>query len=414
LQIKAGTPMWDLYNMENSPYTSGLFLWSLALRYQVTKDEEALRWATKAFGSLDLNFRMCVANGERGLLCKPYGMKFTKETSPDQQVAVIGGLWEYRKIVDEKTKRTIDEMIPAIADWWRTRDYKLTYFDNEGDWFYNEWARAQYGPVYVQMHVMAYHVTGDEVYRKEADRLLELIGPFRTRVDSARKKLAETGESGEACWPKNLYGFEYDPSRRKYLFLDWENTGAIWLAAAPAAWLYDHEPSLRPLLSHVIGNYYRVKINNLTPDLGCPYWSQLDLETNQSHPLVRPRITSKDPKDFIIGLNWTLFSYASNTLCGDIGGRVMNIALLAHHYAPDFSPGALNLAQRMLAKLDDQRLASFWDPTGHEFMPEDRWLTEVLSSETPSFAVLSYWQAKSWGIDLDETDAGHVKATASH
>src|SRR3954468_25012304 len=38
LQLKAGTPMWDLYNMENSPYTSGLFLWSQALRYQVTKE----------------------------------------------------------------------------------------------------------------------------------------------------------------------------------------------------------------------------------------------------------------------------------------------------------------------------------------------------------------------------------------
>ena len=65
------------------------------------------------------------------------------------------------------------------------------------------------------------------------------------------------------------------------------------------------------------------------------------------------------------------------------------------------SEAALTLAKRMLAKLDDQRLASFWDPTGEEFMPEDRWLTEVLSSETPGFAVLTYWRAKSWGIDLE-------------
>lgn len=399
LNLKAGTPMWDLYNMENSPYTSGLFLWSQVLRYQVTKEKEALRFAAKAFRSLDLNFQMCVANGERGFLCKPYGMKFSRETSPDQYVSVLLALWNYREMVDAPTRRRIDEMIPAMSDWWRTRKYKIDYFDIPGGCWLpdNEACPSQYGPVFVMMHLMAHRITGRAECRDEAQRIIKWLGTFPTRYDVCRQQMLR---DGTCFWPEKLHGYEYDSSRRPYLMLDWENSGAIWLAAAPAAWLHDHEPSLRPLMEHAIGNYYRTKIRNLTPDLGVLYWTQFDLETNQSYPLVRPRI-STDVKDYIIGLNWNLFAYASKIITGDVGGRILDMAMLAHHYAPGFSPGALTLAKRMLAKLDDQRLATFWDPTGEEFMPEDRWLTEVLSSETPSLAALTYWQAKSWGTDLE-------------
>src|SRR5689334_12161653 len=118
LKIKAGTPMWDLYMYENSPMTAGDFLWSQVLRYKLTKEDEALRYAAKAFRSLELILELSQANGERGLLCKPYGLKFTRETSPDQYVPVILGLWEYRDIVDDKTRAKIDRMIPIMADWW--------------------------------------------------------------------------------------------------------------------------------------------------------------------------------------------------------------------------------------------------------------------------------------------------------
>jgi hypothetical protein len=87
-------------NNENSSWTSGLFLLSQCLRYAATRDDEALAYAAKAFRSLDLIFRLTEARGERGFLCKPYDCSASLQTSPDQYIAAMLGLWEYRRIAD--------------------------------------------------------------------------------------------------------------------------------------------------------------------------------------------------------------------------------------------------------------------------------------------------------------------------
>jgi len=208
-------------------------------------------------------------------------------------------------------------------------------------------------------------------------------------------------KEGKCFWPKRLHGYEYDPSRRKYLHLDWENYCCIWYAASAAAWLIENEPGLKPMLQHAMGNYFRhMKQNVLGDDLLPFYWSQTDLETGKCYPLIVPRI-STDRKDSVIDFDWNFCYYTSELRWGDNAACLLDTALLAHLYAPGFSPGALTMAKGMLAKLDGNRLRWMIDPDGKQLMPEDRWIGETLSSQGPVFAVLSYWRAKLNNVVLE-------------
>jgi len=400
-KVKAGTSNEAMQNHENSPYVAGLFLWSQCLRYQVTKEEEALRYAAKAFRSLDVNYRLAEHRGEPGFFCKPYNLEYSRESSPDQYAPILQGFWEYRQLGDDQTRARIDQMLPAMSDWWRKRNYRLVYFDHkgEGNWLDDgPLASAQYGPLFVVLHLMAHRITGREEYRVEADRILARLIPFPWRHDVSRERMLKQGIS---YWPERLHGYEYDVSRRKYLHFDWENYACIWFAASAAAWLMENEASLKPMLQHALGNYFRHMQQNVLAADGLPfYWTQTDLETGKCYPLVCPRI-STDRKDNLIPFDWNFLAYTSEIRWGDNTARLLDTALLAHHYAPGFSPGALVLAKNMFAKLNRQRLLWLIDPDGRQLMTEDRWIGETLSSEVPVFSLLSYWRARRHNIPLE-------------
>lgn len=392
--IRAGIGMHALNNHENSPYVSGLFLWSQVLRYRATGDDEALANAAKAFRSIEIIYELGVANGQTGFLCKPYNSTFSHETSPDQYVPIMCGLWEYGELCDDATRARIDEILPAMSDWWRLNDYKLVYFDKAGDWLHGD-SLPQYGPEYAALHMMAHRITQREEYAAEARRVLELVGPYPTRFDVARQQLAATGKTN---WPEKLHGYEYDVSRRGYLHLDWEVYAPIWFGMAAVAWMLENDADDRRLLEQALGNYHRQLKHHLTPDLLALYWTQTDLETEKVYPLVRGRDTD-DWTKWIISFNWDLFSYQARNYWNDDIARVMHGALLAHHYAPQFSPGAQELCREMMTRLDSERLHYVLDPH-QELAPTDLWLTQTLSSEMPGFVLLTYWQARCWGIEL--------------
>lgn len=402
--LRAGTTMWDLHHFENSPYTAGVFLWSQCLRYQATKDDEALRYAAKAYRSLELTYRMAEERGEPGFMCKPHGLTFTRESSPDQYASFMPALWEYRKICDAPTRARIEQMIPAMSDWWRLRKYRLAYFDRpESSWLPDEEVcPSQYGPMFAEMHLMAHQITGRPESRDEAYRIIEWLGTFPWRHDVCRELMVR---KGTCFWPEKLYGYEYDPSRRQYLHMDWENYSAIWYAATAAAWMIENhdDESLKRTLRHAMANYLRHSRQNLTDDFGNLYWSQTDLDTGKCYPLVRPRI-STDVKDFLIGLNWNFFSYASKFYWNEQGQILTDIAMLAHHYAPGFSPGALSLYKTMMAKLDNERMHYMTDPDGKQLMASEKWMCRSLPSTMP-LTPLAYWRARVWGIDMETQSA---------
>src|SRR5262249_55585570 len=84
LPVLNGKPMEEGYHDgEDTPYISGMFLSSQSLRFAVTREEEALEYAHRAFASIDADVRLAEAAGKPGYLCKPYGWQLSDQTSPD-------------------------------------------------------------------------------------------------------------------------------------------------------------------------------------------------------------------------------------------------------------------------------------------------------------------------------------------
>lgn len=378
-------------NNENSSWTSGLFLWSQCLRYQATQDPEALEYAARAFRSLDTIFRLTEAQGERGFLCKPYDRAASKQTSPDQYIAAMMGLWEYRRIADQATRARIDELLPAMADWWRERDYTLHFFTR--DW--NIFDGGYHYPSMACLNLIAYQVSGAAIYRDEGRRLLLLAGPWPTRFDAAREEMYRNGSSN---WPERLHGFEYDPERRPFLFRNTENRAAMWLTLAPADWLMRHDPLLSDVLKQAIGRFYHAMQLGLRPDLLSLYSIQVDLERDTWYPL-RTQPTAESRATSLT--NWLFEAYDSEVAWGDAACRLVDMALIGYQHAREFCPGALPLARSLLQRLDSQRLMHFIDPDGQQLLPELEWMRYVLSSDVPAFTLLAYWRARVHGIALD-------------
>lgn len=378
-------------NNENSSWTSGLFLWSQSLRFAATHDEQALAYAAKAFGSIDAIFRLTEAQGERGFLCKPYDCAASKQTSPDQYIAVMLSLWEYRQIADHTTRQRIDELLPAMADWWRERDYTLHFFTR--DW--NILDGGYHYPSMACLNYIAYQVSGAAIYRDECRRLLLLAGPWPTNFDAARAQIYRTGVS---LWPERLYGHEYDPLRRPFLFRNTESRAAMWLTLAPADWLMRHDPGLADVLKQAIGRFYREMQLGLRADLLSHYSIQVDLDRDTWYPLR----TSPTPASLAASLtNWLFEAYDSEVCWGDAACRLVDMALIGYLHAREFCPGALPLAQELLRRLDSERLHHFIDPDGQQLLPELDWMRYALSSDVPAFTLLAYWRARAHGIALE-------------
>lgn len=377
-------------NQENSSWTSGLFLWSQALRYQATGEEEALAYARKAFRSLDLIFGLAEADGQRGFLCKPYDLRLSRQTSPDQYIAAALGMWAFRPFADRATRQRIDDLLPAMADWWRERDYTLQYFTRH-------WPILEVGyhyPTMACLHYLAYLTSGAARYLDECRRLIGLAGSWPTRFDADRALMIERGATD---WPTYLHGAEYDPERRPYLMASTERRAAMWMMVVSAECFLRHDLALGQTLKQALGRYHRYMQFGLRPDLLSLYSIQLDLERDSWFPLRSlPTAESK-----AAALGGSLFAaYHSEVCWGDAASRIVDVSVIGYQYAREFCPGALALARALLARLDNRRLHWIIDPDGEQLLPGVRWMSQVLSSDVPAFTLLAYWRARAYGVPL--------------
>ncbi|MEN9938247.1 MAG: hypothetical protein RLZZ387_4826 [Chloroflexota bacterium] len=388
---------------ENSPWVSGLFLLSQCLRYQVTGEEQALGYAARAFGSLDIIFRLAEDAGQPGLLCKPYDWALSYETSPDQYVATMLGLWAYRALAGREARQRIDALLPAMADWWRERDYTIAYFERR----FRILDDAYHAPTMACLNALAFQVTADRRYMEESRRLLTLAGPWATRLDLERARmlaelrgeLAAAQDIATAQSNRDLGDAAYDPARAPFVVRNTENRAAMWMMAAAADALFQHELSLGGLLQQAVARYFDHCRFGLREDLLSHYVVQVDLERNTWYPLVRPITPERRAWAARSGLS-LFVAYDSEVCWADAAARIADIAVIGHLRAPALCPGALTLARTLLARLDDRRLHWMIDLDGQQLLPELRWMGESLSSDAPVFAVLAYWRARAHGIEL--------------
>lgn len=375
---------------ENSPSTSGLFLASQALRYQVTGERQAMDFAKKAFSSVNAIMTMTEAAQQPGFLTKPWDWKVTTGTSPDQYICVMHGLWQYRKIADYPDRKRIEKLLARMADWWRTREYTLDFHG------VNWPILPHHAPAMACLHSMAYKCTGNQLYLDECRRLLTLAGSWPTWIERNRRELYHpTGfpvEKKGVRWPRELHGREYDPARRDYLLLLFE-VQEIWLTLICADYFMNEDASLADILKHAISRHQKYIQFGLRPDYLTYYTIQVDLEKDYWTTIKRGHHDE----------NLGFLAPTENRCWLDGASRIPDASIIAHQHAPEFSPGALKLASDMLKTLNDERLHWYADPEDNSFADSEKWLLDILSSDVPSFTILSYWRAKYYGVDLDET-----------
>ena len=371
-------------NSENSAMVCGLFLQSQSLRFRATGDAEALEFAAKAFRSVDTIYTLSERAGRDGFICKPYDWKASLETSIDQYTCAMMGLWEYHTLAPLETRQRIAHMLAKMADWWRLQaGYKITYFERDYDLL------PYHAPRLACLNAMAYRVTGDHTYAAECTRLLGMAGAWATTYDAQRLAILK---SDPATLRRDDDFFDYDPKRGRFLFRTREVSAEIYLGLACADWFMRNDAYCMPLLKHVIARYTRQMQFGLRDDLLALYGFELDLQT-ETWRALHTTPTAEQRANALAG--FLITSYFSEVCWGDFASRIPDACIIAHQHAPEFSPGALDLARRMLQKLDQQRLHWMIDPDGNQLLPELAWMREVMGSDPPVFTILTYWRAKA-------------------
>jgi hypothetical protein len=249
---------------------------------------------------------------------------------------------------------------------------------------------------------MAYRVTNDSKYLEEARRLLTLAEGWPTWIDRNRGEMIHPKgfpiEANGVRWPKAYRGHEYDPARQPYL-LQMVEVDEIWMTISCADYFMKQGSAETPIIRHAISRHFRYGQFGLRDDLLALLTIQVDLERDTWHPIPNHDLGASRVPDKTINAN--LHSHLGQLCRGDFAGRVPDMAIIAHLHAPDYCPGALLLAKRMLQRLDNQRLHWYIDPDGKQVPQTRSWTLDLLSSDVPSFTCLSYWRARAAGIDLD-------------
>ncbi|MHB9106566.1 MAG: hypothetical protein ACYDCO_05860 [Armatimonadota bacterium] len=377
-------------NNENSSCYSAMFLWSQVERFKATGEEQALDYAAKAFRSLDRVFQLTEAAGHRGYLCKPYHGRVSTQTSPDQYIFSLIPMWNYREIAPKETRERIDYLLPAMADWWREHNYRINFFDMDMSGCDSD---PWHNPGMTALNMMAYLVTGDAKYQREAHRLIGLGGMMPTYYDLERRRLLENGSVYQDWY---LDGYLADESRKHQTLVDCESRGAVAMAVWPLPFLFEHDFARAPLFRHALARYWRHMQYGLRDDMLSYYTIQVDLERDAWHTCNVPPTPESVAKP---AYNWHFCAYYSEVCWGDSVARIPIVSAIAHKYAGDFCPGALALAKKVLTRLDDTRLQWMIDPDGQQLLPPDRWMDKC-TGEMLIDACLGYWYARAQGVEL--------------
>jgi len=364
---------------ENSLMISGNFLAAMALRYQSTAEPDALHYCRRAFNSITLIYALAIKKGRPGYLCKPFSWEYSEETSPDQYICVMHGLWQFYKIAAAQEQEIIRDMICAMADWWKQKDYILTYLSIK-------WCiLPHHAPSMACLNSLAARMSGVSAYRAESIRLLKLAGAWPTWVDRNRREIYHpTGfpaEKGGCRWPEHLYGSEYDVTRRSFLLYLCE-MGEIWLTMINADYFLETEELPTDFLKHVIYRDFKDSQIGLRNDLLSHHEVQIDLEKNCWYP-----VSQKDSH------NGILRSFGGDWCWMDGNSRILDCAVIAHQHAPEFCDGAISLYKSMMTRLDDERLHWFVHPNRGIIPPEKHGPLLVMSSDVAVYTLMAYWRS---------------------
>ncbi len=191
-----GFSMADIYRHENFGMCTGGYICSEVLRFRRSGEEGVLRWAVEAFEALYRIYRMGMRLGA-GFFPKPYGGRFSPETSTDQVLYACVAMEALHPVAPPPVQRRIEEMMVALVDFWRRRDYRYHYFNAFGDdW---QWPLVRFP----SLLLLAWQFSGREELLREYERLL----PLTTEPEHDLLNRKRAGRIPLLEWERRNHGY---------------------------------------------------------------------------------------------------------------------------------------------------------------------------------------------------------------
>lgn len=295
-------------------------------------------------------------------------------STPDQYLDALLGLYRFRAVASASDRNTIDEMVTAIADFMTRRNYQIWDLNKPEDAYPWNLQEAYCNATYVLAQALAFSVTGDDTYRREALRLASLSHWRR--------------ESNLDLWRR--HGLE------RMLMFERVCLGAYVLKAAAA---------IAELLPEVFGTTQDEQQSTL--DITCQqwwrfcqlgmdgdgyqhYWIDIDVRNETWQPTgIRPNPNPPFPGTF--------GSYYSDVRWQDQIYRAMTGAFTVVEYCPELRASTTAWIRDLMQKTDGRRLRWFVDLDGKQLKPDIRWQECMLSSEAPFHYLTTYWRGRKMG-----------------
>ncbi|MBO9608229.1 MAG: hypothetical protein J7639_19885 [Paenibacillaceae bacterium] len=374
---------WTMLDNENSITTSGIYLASQAYRYEATGDAAALEQAGKAFRSLELIYAFGVQDGRPGWMGKPYGFRLSDQTSGDQYLDALWGLFAYHRVAPEPHKRKIEQMVIGFADYWRSIDYKIVYITTFWD---NKLEQHAYNMIFLAINSAAYAFSHDPVHLREAEFFIgRALWHEETNVDKWRNKHL-AGNDADGKFNRLVAGY-LQPGEH----LCWESTIHSKFVAVGAEIVYlTNRELMGDKLEPTLVKWWSTWSLGIDDDLLPYYYFIVNALTGEWRPAPR---TPRLPRD-----QWPLghpfISYASQSRWMEPLCRFLFTSVLAASYGTSVKDEAQALALRIMDSVDDVRMRWQYDPDGNQIIPELDYMNNVLSSEMPATFLATFWRGR--------------------
>ena len=175
----------EFINYENTGMVTGSTITAAAMEYRRTQDPAALERVKRLFSGIQ-NICAKGAELEEGFITKFYGGRLTRQTSTDQCLYLMWGMDACYDLLSAEDRSFIEKKIPEIVNFWVKHDYVWSYF---------QFPDMVWPPLrFPALLLMAWHYSGDERFKKEADRIMaenidcvpefDHLASFRGRVFS--------------------------------------------------------------------------------------------------------------------------------------------------------------------------------------------------------------------------------------
>ena len=335
---------------ENVGMTTGAYLNALVHKYRVTGSAETLE---KIRAKVDALLRVAELGKtlEWGFFPKCYGGRFSLETSTDQVQYVMSALDNCYEYLDAATRVRVADLMVAMTEFWRKRDYKYTYF------IYKDmpWPPLRFPPFLY----LAGKYSGDPVYRREADALT--AAHWQEIPQNSRFRPRELGEY------EKKHGVKIIEALPDCVGMDTLNAELVLRTVPDTAYAETWRDSMLAM--------WREGERGLAPDGSCYTVLFEDLQTG----------ALRQADDF----DPAFHCHGART---GMSTMILRGGLLAARHFPRERPAILARVRKELLKFEAPRQFSYLAPEDAERLPERfRFKSRFISGDALSNYLWSCW-----------------------